>query len=207
MAEAAIIIQGHQHNRLSSTSRGINRLYLRCQSSLVTTAAWMRLGSASHEDSSLMAFTIICSSTVAAICRCILFPSTNRSIDPRLSPWPDARDRSGNAIGKRLVEIPLDSAMTPERMKEETSIPERPSVLPFPESVYVTGAMGRSCLNSNSSWASACRRGHFTQSSVATTGHAIKNFWTGFSHHSSVRLPDAAGQLRRDRLVLTTDLR
>jgi hypothetical protein len=27
------------------------------------------------------------------------------------------------------VEIPLDSAMTPERMKEETSIPERPSVL------------------------------------------------------------------------------
>lgn len=45
--------------------------YLRCHSSLEMSTAWMRLGRASHGDSSLMAFTIICSSTVAAICRCI----------------------------------------------------------------------------------------------------------------------------------------
>lgn len=49
--------------------------YLRCHSSLETSAAWMRLGRASHGDSSLMAFTIICSSTVAAICCCILLRS------------------------------------------------------------------------------------------------------------------------------------
>jgi hypothetical protein len=65
-----------------------------------------------------------------------------------MDPRPDnARDRSSNAIGERLVEIPVDSGDSGE-MKEARGQgealgdarfrPQEDSPLPFTESVYVT---------------------------------------------------------------------
>lgn len=88
---------------------GFELTYLRCHSSLETTAAWMRLERVSHGHSSLIAFTIICSSTVAAICCCIL---------DVLSPFPrrfDCLARSDDDASGRCADPNLDERGVRER--------------------------------------------------------------------------------------------